>query len=347
MGISVVIPSYNDGPRLPRTIAPLLADPATDELIIVIDGSDDGSFEALQARARKDLRVRPFFIENRGRPAACQFGIEQARSDVVLLIDADVVAANDFLVTGHARWHEDAVARLVVGYMPLTASRRCPGSFVREHYSRMYELRAAEFERNPSVILTGLWAGNMSLPRSALEAAGGFDANLGLRYNDDLELGLRLAGTGLEPVFDRRLLAEHDFERSVRVYLSTARKYGEDLARIEARHPGKVVMPHPPRSRLDAAVRRLVARRRIHRVLLSVGTRCVEVMGFLGIYKVEGQVGHKLERLQIEMGMLDARRAIRSSGSPKWDCGPVGDLGSIRPRRVTRAARARASRRTP
>src|ERR1700724_3851972 len=113
MSLSVVISTYNDGPRLPRTIAPLLADPATDELIIVVDGSDDGTYEALQARARKDSRVRPFFIENRGRPAACQFGIEQARSDVGLLIDADVVAASASFVTGHTRWHEDGVPRLV------------------------------------------------------------------------------------------------------------------------------------------------------------------------------------------------------------------------------------------
>lgn len=305
--VSVVIPSYNDGALVGETVAPLLTDPAAGEVIVVVDGSEDGSYGLLEALAQGERRLRPFLIENRGRAGARQFGIEQARHDVVLLLDADVIAG-PALVTGHARWHAAGPPRLVLGYMPIAMPRRRPESFVVEKYSRMYEERCAEYERNPAAILQALWGGNLSLPRRVIAEAGGFDGGLGVRYNDDFELGLRLAETGVEPVFDRHLFAEHRFQRSVDGLISTAREYGADMVRIEARYPGRMTLPPPPRSRLDAALRRLVVRPRPHAVLLRGARTAARWAGRLRAWELERRLGHFLERLQIEMGMREAAR---------------------------------------
>lgn len=313
--LSVVIPSYNDGPLVLTAVEPLLADPATAEVIVVLDGSTDGSAELLRRRAETDGRLRPLWIENRGRPGARQFGIEQAREPVVLLLDADVIAS-DSMVSGHAAWHESGPPRLVVGYMPIAVPQRRPESFVIEKYARMYELRAAEYERNPAVIFSDLWGGNVSLPRAAIVAAGGFDGGLGVRYNDDLELGLRLAETGLEPVFDRRLVAEHRFTRTLDGFISTAREYGADMIRIAARHPGQVLLPPPPRSRVDAGLRDLVVRPRLRRALVAGGRRAARTAGRLRLWTVERRLGHFLERLQIEVGMREAAHALGETPVP-------------------------------
>jgi len=304
--LSVVISTYNDGPLLHRTVAPLLADPAAAEVIVVIDGSDDGSYESLRGRADHEPRLRPFFIENRGRAGARQFALEQATEDVVLLLDSDVIG-EEGLVSGHARWHADGPPRIVLGYMPVRPPRRGPGSFVVEHYARMYELRCEAYDRDPGAILNGLWGGNMSLPRRAIDAAGGFDGGLGVIYSEDLELGFRLAEAGLEPVFDRRLRAVHEFERSVPGYIATGREYGEALVRIDERHPGRVMFPPPPRSRWDARLRDLAMRAPLRRTLLGAGTRLVLAAGRLHAWPVEARVGRILERLQIEAGMREAR----------------------------------------
>src|ERR1700727_434901 len=103
--LSVLIPTYNDASLLPETLAPLLRDPATGEVLVVVDGSCDGSYKLLTDIARRDDRVRPFWIENRGHVGARQYGFEHARHDVLLMLDADVVAS-DGLVSGHAAWHE-------------------------------------------------------------------------------------------------------------------------------------------------------------------------------------------------------------------------------------------------
>jgi glycosyltransferase involved in cell wall biosynthesis len=83
MQLSVLIPTYNDAPLLAETIAPLLRDPATGEVIVVVDGSRDGSYELLLEMSRRDGRVRPLWIENRGRAGARQCALERAQHDVV------------------------------------------------------------------------------------------------------------------------------------------------------------------------------------------------------------------------------------------------------------------------
>src|SRR5579875_1706675 len=103
MGISVLFTSFNDRESLLSALDPVLADPATDEVVVVVDGSRDGTFEALQARASDEPRLRPFFIEKRGRSGARQYGLERVSSDVVLLLDSDVIPG-PMMVSGHERW---------------------------------------------------------------------------------------------------------------------------------------------------------------------------------------------------------------------------------------------------
>jgi cellulose synthase/poly-beta-1,6-N-acetylglucosamine synthase-like glycosyltransferase len=302
--------SYNDGPVLHAAIQPLLADPATGEVIVVLDGSDDGSYESLLPLAERDPRLRPFQIAQRGRSGAREFGVEQSRFDVLLLLDSDVIGVGP-LVTGHAGHHRDGRPRLVLGYMPVRASRKRPGSFVSEHYARMYETRCLEYEHDPNEIFRGLWGGNMSLPKRSVEAAGGFDGGLGIDYNEDLELGLRLAEAGLEPVFDRHLLAEHRFERSVSGFMKTGRQYGQAAVLIEARHPGSVAFPPAPQRGWAVSVRALTRSRRLHDVFVTLATSVVVWAGRIGRHQAERRLGELLERVEVQVGIREARAALR------------------------------------
>ena len=124
--VSVVMATYNRRQLLPRVLAPLLDDPATFELVIVVDGCEDGSIEYLEALAAEDPRVRPIFVPNGGRVAAQETGVEAARGDVVVLVMDDDVLAAPGLVSGHARHHERERDLVVVGYMP-TERPACAG----------------------------------------------------------------------------------------------------------------------------------------------------------------------------------------------------------------------------
>lgn len=311
MPLSILIPTYNDASILPDTLAPLLRDPATGEIVVVVDGSRDGSYELLVDMARRDGRVRPLWIENRGHPGARQYGLEQTRHDVLLMLDADVVA-RDGLVSGHAAWHDGRTDRLVLGYMPPVIPPRRPGSFVIERYAQQYELACRGYERDPAERFARLWMGNVSVSRRALVAAGGFDGPAGLRYCDDNELGLRLAETGesLEAVFDRDLLAEHRFERSVSGFLETSRTFGQDLVRLERAHPGQARFPRWRESRIGRVLVRFLARPRGYALLRRLGLVSLGLAGRTHMWGLEGRVGALLDRIEVQRGIHAETRAL-------------------------------------
>lgn len=307
MQLSVLIPTYNDGAILPETLAPLLADEATGEIVVVVDGAHDGAFEMLREMASHDGRVRPFWIENRGRPGARQYALEQARNDVVLMMDADVIAEPG-LVSRHAAWHVDGVPRLVVGYMPPRIPPRRRESFIVERYANLYERACREFEADPAELFLHLWGGNVSVPRTSLIEIGGVDGGVGVRYMDDVELGLRLGRTDLAPVFDRSLRAEHRFEKSTDGYFRTARQYGHDVILLDGLYPGKIRVPNWGTSGKGATLRRFTRRPRAHLLVKALGRPAMAAAGLLRLWAAEEFIAVALDFVEVQQGMMEARR---------------------------------------
>lgn len=310
--VSVVIPTYNDVDVLPATLAPLLADPALTELVVVVDGSTDGSHELLQTLAAQDDRLRPFLIENRGRTGAGQYALEQVTGDIVLMLDADVVGAPG-LVSGHARVHaEGDRPRLVMGYMPTPVPPPGPGSFVYERYADQYEKACRSWERDPRNIFLRHWAGNVSCPRETLIAAGGYDAGAPIKYMDDLEMGLRLAQTDLEPVFDRSLRAEHRLQRSVDGYVSTSRKYGQAIVMIDQLHPGQVHAPPwlTAESGRDAAIRHFTSRPGGYAVASRAAMTALQAGARLRLWRLQRGAAALIDRLETLRGVVEQSRLV-------------------------------------
>jgi glycosyltransferase involved in cell wall biosynthesis len=95
MSVSVVVPVYNEVENLPllhRALSDVLQQTGQPyELILVNDGSRDGSTQLLEELARQDECVRVIeFRRNYGQTAAMQAGIQAAGMDVVVLLDGDL-----------------------------------------------------------------------------------------------------------------------------------------------------------------------------------------------------------------------------------------------------------------
>jgi GT2 family glycosyltransferase len=98
MRVSVVLPVRNGGAFLSLAVASIVSQSWRDlELLVIDDGSDDGAVDALAADHPGETRLRTLSNPGRGLVAALNFGLREARGELIARMDADDVALPDRL----------------------------------------------------------------------------------------------------------------------------------------------------------------------------------------------------------------------------------------------------------
>ena len=108
---SIVAPIYNELENLPelyRRVKEVMdSNGETWELVLVDDGSTDGSTEKIRELAQTDLRVRPIiFARNFGHQIAITAGWDYARGDAIVIIDADLQDPPEVILDLAKKWKE-------------------------------------------------------------------------------------------------------------------------------------------------------------------------------------------------------------------------------------------------
>ncbi|WP_010478432.1 glycosyltransferase family 2 protein [Thermococcus zilligii] len=86
--ISVVIPAYNEEKGLPKVLERI--PDFIDEVVVVDDGSSDGTCEVARAFAEKNPKIKVIRLErNCGKGCAMREGVKNATGDIVVFMDAD------------------------------------------------------------------------------------------------------------------------------------------------------------------------------------------------------------------------------------------------------------------
>ena len=95
--ISVIVPVYNVEKYLRRCVDSILTQTFTDfEVLLIDDGSTDGSGKICDEYAKKDKRVRVFHKENGGVSSARNLGLDNVRGRYVTFVDADDKISPDY-----------------------------------------------------------------------------------------------------------------------------------------------------------------------------------------------------------------------------------------------------------
>jgi glycosyltransferase involved in cell wall biosynthesis len=98
--VSVIVPVYRAEKTLERCVGCILAQDYKDlELILIDDGSDDGSPALCDWLAKADSRIRTFHGSNTGAAGARNKGIELAKGEWICFVDSDDVLSPVFLST--------------------------------------------------------------------------------------------------------------------------------------------------------------------------------------------------------------------------------------------------------
>ncbi len=236
MQVSVVVPTFNRRTIVLRTIETLFGQnfPAEDyEIIVVVDGSTDGTAAALRA-LQPPCRFRVIEQENRGLAGARNTGFRVAEHELIIFLDDDMLC-DPLLVREHHsahRAHERAI-----GFGPVFLSADSPPSLAAECFRREVGAFYLEHRQNPELPWprSACIFGNTSLPRSLLIEAGGFDERFRMREDD--ELGARLFAAGAVARYVPTAVAHQVYEKTAADLIRDAEAFGVADRLFVRKHP--------------------------------------------------------------------------------------------------------------
>jgi glycosyltransferase involved in cell wall biosynthesis len=236
MKFSVIVPVYNKVNEVCYVLQALTQQtvPLHDfEVVVVDDGSVDGSFEIIEAY-KNMLNLKTFRLDAEGRRASRSrnCGIDNSDGDIVVLLDSDVLPKNDFL--DHHQFFLDLGYDISLGlvagtgissklwqekYPAIEVWKTNDNMKIFEWLSSKPELADSRLEwigsNTPDVYASlpapyaGFWTGNVAFRRCIVDKIGGFDINFVDRGNEDIEFGYRCWKAGAKIGLNCNVMSLH------------------------------------------------------------------------------------------------------------------------------------------
>jgi len=236
--VSVVIPTHDRLHMLAEVLAALEAQERAPsfEVVVVDDGSRDGTAEWLRAR-RTTLALRTLVQENAGPAAARNTGVAVAAGRWVAFLGDDTVPARGWLAAhreAHRRRGDDPHVA-VLGYtgwhprMRLTPFLR----YINEHG---LQFGYALIQDREDVPFNFFYTSNLSLPRDLLLAEP-FDLSFPYAAWEDIEVAYRLKKRGLRMVYEPGATVAHDHPTDIRRFAERQEKAGYCAVVFYRLHP--------------------------------------------------------------------------------------------------------------
>lgn len=189
--VSVLIAAYNEEPVIARTVRSALASDYPDlEVLVVDDGSTDGTAAAVADGFAGEPRVRLLRQANAGKASALSRALAAARGEVLVAFDADTMVAPD-AVRLLVRHLEDPQVAAVAGNVKV--GNRVNALTI---WQSIEYISAQNLDRRANAMLNGVTVVPGAIGawrRSAVEAMGGFLTDT---LAEDMELTWRLRRAG-------------------------------------------------------------------------------------------------------------------------------------------------------
>jgi len=236
--ISVVIPTYQRCKSLERALTALSAQtlpPGELEIIVSIDGSDDGTLEMVKDFS-SPYHIRYIWEPNSGRAVACNKGIREARGEVVIFLDDDMEPLPDF-AKEHYNSHATNAKVGVIGAAPIVIGEHSPPAarYIAEGFNAFLE----NYLSNPDnkISLSDFYGGSFSIRREFLLQSGLFNESFKLYGYEDAELIHRLINNGLKLIYNPSAVALQHYENDFKTVASNKISSGRMAVLLVRIHP--------------------------------------------------------------------------------------------------------------
>ena len=203
MIFSVVVPTYNRLELLKRTLESLFQQELSDyEIIVVDDGSSDGTHEYLQFLSN-EKKIQYAQQKNSGPAIARNNGLALSSGSLIAFTDDDCIVPTDWLKRYQIKFQQDDVD--AVGGSSITGDVTNPFAEVNDIIVNFLK---AEINKRPENEVPFLTSNNTAYRKKSLEKVGGFDNHFRIGA-EERDLNYRLRQSGEKLMFDSSIVVEH------------------------------------------------------------------------------------------------------------------------------------------
>jgi glycosyltransferase involved in cell wall biosynthesis len=195
--ISITIATYNAEKWIENCLNSILAQSYPQELIeiiIVDDGSTDGTRKILRSLSAEHANLRLLFQENGGTAAAHTVGLQNSRGEYIFVLSHDAYAEPDWIETVVGIFEDNPRVGIVQGQVVLVRE-------VTEPFAHTVEF--TKFNRSFATVAIAYRARDLDL-------VGRYYMDKLSRFGDDAELAYRMLKRGVKAVFLKQVTARHE-----------------------------------------------------------------------------------------------------------------------------------------
>ncbi len=193
--VSVIIPAFNEARVIEQSVRRVLASDYGDlQVIVVDDGSTDGTSDIVKAAFAGDARVTLLTLVNGGKAAALNRALAIATAEIVIALDADT-QFEPATIDRLARWFADTAIGAVAGNAKVGNRVNLVTRWQAVEYVTAQNLERRALARFDAITVVpgavGAWR------RAALDAVGGYPIDT-LAEDQDLTIAIQRAGWRVE-----------------------------------------------------------------------------------------------------------------------------------------------------
>jgi glycosyltransferase involved in cell wall biosynthesis len=235
--LSVIVPTYQrcaSVERLLQALARQTLDCDAFEVIIAIDGSQDGTREMVETFSTP-YQLTPIWQPHSGRARARNAGIFKARGALLVFFDDDMEPAPDCL-----EWHvqgQPIGSRVVmIGAVPFRREASDPPitDFIAAKFQQHLDRLA---QPDHQFTLRDFYSGHFSIRRELLFEIGLFDETFQLYGNEDLELAWRLQAADVKFIYQPKAVAYQYYSKDFSALAQDTIAKGRTAILLVNKHP--------------------------------------------------------------------------------------------------------------